>query len=68
LTVEDDGVGLREDWQKGQGLGTRIMAHRAEMIGADFVMDVNPTGGTIVKCSLLIAPKSSDNPPGKHEP
>ena len=68
MTVEDDGVGLREDWQKGQGLGTRIMAHRAEMIGADFVMDVNPTGGTIVKCSLPIAPESSDNPPGRHEP
>jgi signal transduction histidine kinase len=63
LTVEDDGVGLSEGWQKSQGLGTRIMAHRAAMIGADFSMDLNPTGGTFVKCSLPIQPPSADNPP-----
>jgi signal transduction histidine kinase len=63
LTVEDDGVGLSEGWQKSQGLGTRIMAHRAAMIGADFTMDLNPTGGTFVKCSLPIPPPSADNAP-----
>jgi signal transduction histidine kinase len=52
LTVEDDGAGLPEGWQKYQGLGTRIMAHRAAMIGGVFAMDLNPTGGTLVKCSL----------------
>jgi signal transduction histidine kinase len=67
LTVEDDGVGLTEGWQKSQGLGTRIMAHRAAMIGADFAIDLNPTGGTFVKCSLPIAPPPADNAPGKHE-
>jgi signal transduction histidine kinase len=55
LTVEDDGVGLPEGWQKGQGLGTRIMAHRAEMIGGDFAIDLNPTGGTLVRCSFPVA-------------
>ena len=25
LMVEDDGVGLADDWDKGPGLGTRIM-------------------------------------------
>jgi signal transduction histidine kinase len=64
LTVEDDGVGLSEGWQKKQGLGTRIMAHRAAMIGADFVIDHNPTGGAFVKCSLPIPPPSADNAPG----
>jgi len=52
LTVEDDGVGLPETWQKGQGLGTRIMAQRAAMIGAAFVLEPNPTGGTLVRCSF----------------
>jgi len=63
LTVEDDGVGLSEGWQKSQGLGTRIMAHRAAMIGADFTLDHNPTGGAFVKCSLPIPPRSADNAP-----
>jgi signal transduction histidine kinase len=67
LTVEDDGAGLPEGWQKSQGLGARIMAHRAAMIGADFIMDLNPTGGTFVKCSLPVPPPSGDTAPGKHE-
>jgi len=52
LTVEDDGAGLPETWQKGQGLGTRIMAHRASMIGATLTLEPNPTGGTLVKCTF----------------
>lgn len=56
LSVEDDGVGLPDGWQRGQGLGTRIMAHRAAMIGAAFSMAPNPTGGTYIKCSLARAP------------
>lgn len=52
LTVEDDGSGLPEDWQKSHGLGTRIMAHRAAMIGGSLSLEPNPTGGTFVKCSL----------------
>jgi signal transduction histidine kinase len=50
LTVEDDGVGLPDSWQKG--LGTRIMAHRATMMGASFSIEPNATGGTLVQCSL----------------
>jgi signal transduction histidine kinase len=53
LTVEDDGGGLPDDWQKNRGLGTRIMAHRAAMIGGTFSIEPNPTGGTFVKCSIL---------------
>jgi len=56
LTVEDDGLGLPETWQKGQGLGTRIMAHRAAMIGAAIALEPNPTGGTLVRCSFPLAP------------
>jgi signal transduction histidine kinase len=52
LTVEDDGEGLPDHWQKGVGLGTRIMAHRAAMIGATLTIEPNPTGGTLVRCAL----------------
>ncbi len=52
LTVEDDGAGLPDDWQKSRGLGTRIMAHRAAMIGGTLSIEPNPTGGTFIKCSL----------------
>jgi signal transduction histidine kinase len=52
LTIEDDGAGLPEEWQKHRGLGTRIMAHRATMIGGEFSIEPNPTGGTFVKCSV----------------
>jgi len=52
LMVEDDGVGLPDDWDKGSGLGARIMAHRAAMIGARLSVEPNPTGGALVACSL----------------
>jgi two-component system CheB/CheR fusion protein len=55
LTVEDDGTGLPDDWQKNRGLGTRIMAYRAAMIGGTFSIEPNPTGGTFVKCSVPAA-------------
>ncbi len=52
LTIEDDGIGLPEDLQKSDGLGIRIMAHRAAIVGATFAIEPAPTGGTIVSCSL----------------
>lgn len=54
LTIEDDGVGLPEDWQSRRGLGTRIMAHRAAMIGGALSIEPNPTGGTFVTCSFRL--------------
>lgn len=56
LTVEDDGTGLPETAQKTDGLGIRIMAHRAAMIGGSFAFEPGPTGGTIVTCSTPKAP------------
>jgi len=67
LTVEDDGVGLPETFQKNRGLGTRIMAHRAAMIGGTFSIEPSPIGGTSVECSL---PSSAANlqPPAQMLP
>jgi signal transduction histidine kinase len=62
LSIEDDGSGLPEDWQHSEGMGTRIMAHRAAMMGATLTIEPGPTGGTVVSCSL----PSRDAP--KHEP
>ena len=52
LSIEDDGLGVPEDLQHSKGLGVRIMAHRAAMIGGTFSIEPAPTGGTIVTCSL----------------
>jgi signal transduction histidine kinase len=56
LSIEDDGIGVPEDLAKSGGLGVRIMAHRAAMIGASFAIEPAPTGGTIVTCSLPATP------------
>jgi signal transduction histidine kinase len=67
LTIEDDGAGLPDDWQKNRGLGTRIMAHRAAMMGGTFSIEPNPTGGTFVKCSVPVLDKKEMNLPGAHK-
>ena len=59
LAVEDDGVGLPESWQENSGLGTRIMAHRAVMIGGELSIEPNPTGGTLVRCSFPAATEAA---------
>jgi signal transduction histidine kinase len=56
LSVEDDGCGLAENWQAGNGLGTRIMAHRAASIGGIFTIEPNLTGGTLVRCRFQPRP------------
>jgi signal transduction histidine kinase len=52
LLVQDDGGGLPPVPLRDTGLGLRIMAHRAEMIGATFAIESAPAGGTIVRCIL----------------
>jgi signal transduction histidine kinase len=56
LSIEDDGAGLAENWREGNGLGTRIMEHRAAMIAGIVSIEPNPTGGTLVKCVLPAGP------------
>jgi signal transduction histidine kinase len=52
LTVEDDGIGLPEDFIGNEGLGMRIMSYRAASIGGKVEVEPGPTGGTIVTCRL----------------
>ena len=63
LAVEDDGLGVPEDLSSNQGLGIRIMAHRAAIIGATFAIEPAPTGGTIVTCSLPRDQVAAQRPP-----
>jgi signal transduction histidine kinase len=52
LTVIDNGIGLAENAHAGQGMGLRIMAYRANMIGATFNIERLPQSGTRVICTL----------------
>lgn len=52
MLVYDNGTGLPPPAARGFGLGLRIMAHRAVMIGATFSLERVPEGGTLVRCTL----------------
>ncbi len=50
LTVESDGLDFPEGRVGGNGMGLKIMEHRAEMIGGSIDVRKNINGGTIVTC------------------
>jgi signal transduction histidine kinase len=52
LLIRDDGIGLRDTRNGNEGMGLRIMAHRASMIGGTFNARRIPEGGTIISCEL----------------
>lgn len=54
LTITDDGTGLPENARNADGMGLRIMAYRAEMIGATFHIErLSSSSGTRVTCTLV---------------
>jgi len=59
LTIKDDGRGLPKDSVKSQGMGLKIMRHRAETIGAILEIRNLPKGGVMVTCRL---PAASGSP------
>lgn len=59
LTVTDDGTGLRKNGQPSNGMGLRIMAYRASMIGGTFEIESLPHHGTRVTCTLPAATVTS---------
>ena len=56
LLIKDDGSGLPEGAAQGPGLGLRIMAYRAGMLGGSLSVKREPGGGTSVLCSLETPP------------
>ncbi len=51
LSIQDDGIGMPEKPEPGEGLGLDIMRHRARMIGAAIEHRGSPGGGTTVVCT-----------------
>jgi signal transduction histidine kinase len=52
LTVIDDGVGIPEKIPQSAGLGLRLMAHAAGLIGGEFSVERNKSRGTVVTCKV----------------
>jgi PAS domain S-box-containing protein len=52
LTVQDDGIGMPAAPAVQQGLGLRIMRHRAAIIGAKLTIEPAQPSGTMVSCTL----------------
>jgi signal transduction histidine kinase len=52
LMVIDDGVGIHNRVPNEDGIGLRIMRHRAVSIGAVFSVGPRADGGTVVTCTL----------------
>ena len=50
LTVRDDGIGIPEPAQRHPGMGLRIMAHRAAVMGGTFEARSMIPRGTVVMC------------------
>ena len=52
LNIEDDGVGVPDAPDGTQGLGIRLMRHRASLIGASLTIRPNTPTGTVVTCAV----------------
>lgn len=51
LQIRDNGTGVPEPLPAGEGLGLRIMRHRATSIGGELAITPGDPGGTLVSCS-----------------
>ena len=52
LAVSDDGRGFPQKIPEPPGLGLRLMAHGASLIGGKLAITRNQDGGTLVTCNL----------------
>jgi signal transduction histidine kinase len=52
LSVSDNGPGLPPTARKEAGVGLRVMAHRAKLIGGDFTLKSTPGQGTHIRCRV----------------
>jgi signal transduction histidine kinase len=51
LSIDDDGVGFTRG-AKSEGMGLRIMRHRAGLVGGTLDLSTRPGGGTRVRCRV----------------
>lgn len=52
LSIIDDGGGLPPAAKTKTGMGLRIMAHRAELLGGKFLIESTPGEGVSIQCRL----------------
>jgi signal transduction histidine kinase len=52
LRVEDNGIGIPQPVLTSDGMGLRIMADRAKLIGAKLDIQSKPKCGTVMSCWL----------------
>ena len=52
VRIHDDGVGFPSRLPEQQGMGVRIMQHRARMIGGSLEIQRPPAGGTVIVCTV----------------
>lgn len=52
LSIADDGIGITDDAEQGDGLGLRTMRHRANRIGAEMTVSRRQPKGTLVRCTI----------------
>jgi signal transduction histidine kinase len=57
LRIDDDGSGFPEDQADGEGMGLRIMRHRATRIGAAFDIRSAPGQGTAIEIKSTPSPQ-----------
>ena len=57
LTIIDDGVGCKAAAKSRGGLGLKIMAYRAQMVGGSLKIEDGEAGGTRVVCSIPCKPQ-----------
>lgn len=55
LAITDDGSGLPPPHARGQGMGLRVMGHRAAMVGGTCHAAALPAGGTLVHCRIPLS-------------
>lgn len=53
IVVTDDGIGMPVPLTPASGLGLRIMAHRAVIIGAELKIESEPNHGTRIDCQWM---------------
>jgi signal transduction histidine kinase len=55
LSISDNGAGLPKTARKEAGVGLRVMAHRAKLIGGDFTLESVPGKGTHIRCRVPLS-------------
>jgi len=63
LIIQDNGKGLQPSENGARGLGLRIMAYRASLIGGKLITENSPEGGTRVTCVVPLKSISKEAAP-----